>query len=400
LTLVEPDRRQVPSRAVEALFEEARRRRRIRRSLALLLVVVVAGTATVSWREVSSKGAAGRLAENNPTDKPFVRIPGEIVAWTGGSVVVLSTSTGDVIRILASGVSVDAPGFSNVSVSPGGTAFFDSAAEAPYNKDLAPGGDQIFSVPITGGPVRDIAAGSDPEVSPNGRLLAFIAADPQDPTGEAPYLVPPVGIDIATLSSGSVREVRTLAPGPAQLDQGASSLSWSADSNRLSYELLNPATASTTSWTVPVDSATTSLAASSQVNLHQRGLSWNGYWVGAPGGRTLGLGVLGSYPGRQEVVTIDPLTGRVAARLLEVPAVVCTGSDSRGSGGCFSDFSDPVIGDGAGDAVLVAGAVPVVDVVEHRGVPESATGLYVWKQGDQAPVLLAGQVLVAAWGPR
>ena len=106
-------------------------------------------------------------------------------------------------------------------------------------------------MPITGGQVRDIAAGSDPQISPNGRFLAFISPDPSGQAGEAPYLVPPVGIDIATLSpEGAIASVRTLSPDPAQLNQGASDLSWSSDSSQLSFDLLNPTTNVTTSWTI------------------------------------------------------------------------------------------------------------------------------------------------------
>jgi len=264
---------------------------------------------------------------------------------------------------------------------------------------LAPGGDQIFSVPITGGAVQDITAGSDPQISPNGRTLAFIAPDPQDPAGEAPYLVPNVGIDIASLSSpGSIRGIRALAPGPAELGQGASNISWSAGSDRLSFELLDPSTNVTTSWTVSVGQGVTSLASARQIRLSETGLTWNGYFGALVRGTPLGIGVLTQAPGKQIVVTINPLTGRTASRLFEMPAVVCL-ADAHPEQGCFSDFSNPVIADNAGNAVLVAGALPTVDVTQNRDVSPSEVLLYIWKVGEVRPLLIGHQVLVAAWAP-
>jgi hypothetical protein len=141
--------------------------------------------------------------------------PAEIVGWTSThNVVVISTATGHVMRTLATDVSIFAPGLPDVSVAPGGTVYFESATPSTSTTGID-SGDQIFSVPITGGPVRAVAAGSDPQVSPNGRFLAFISANPSGEAGEAPYLVPPVGLDIAALSQeGTVSQVRTLPRDP------------------------------------------------------------------------------------------------------------------------------------------------------------------------------------------
>jgi hypothetical protein len=252
-------------------------------------------------------------------------------------------------------------------------------------------------VPITGGPVRDVAAGSDPQVSPNGRFLAYISPDPAGEAGEAPYLVPPVGIDIATVTGGgTITQVRTLAPGPAQLNQGASDLSWSGDSKDLSFDLLQPSTENTTSWTVPI-AASDSLAAARQIKLHGNGLTWNGYWGRSRLGAPQGLGVLSSASGHQEVVSINPATGRVVRRLFAVPAAICTATILAGSDGCDADFSNEVIGDGAATSVLVGGAIPLV-----QGAPSTSgkAFLYRWSVGERAPVRLTPGVLVAAWaGP-
>ena len=231
------------------------------------------------------------------------------------------------MRTLASNVSIFAPGLPNVSVAPDGTVFFESAEPSSPHTDLDTG-DQILSVPITGGPVRDIAAGSDPQVSPNGRFLAFISPDPAGAPGEAPYLVPPVGISIATLSrGGTITGVRTLPPGPAQVNQGASDLSWSGDSKDLSFDLLDPTTNATTPWTIPIAGSNT-LAVARQITLQESGLTWNGYWGRNRQGAPQGLGVLTSASGHQEVVSINPATGRPTDRLFAVPAD-CVHCDGR-----------------------------------------------------------------------
>jgi hypothetical protein len=212
-------------------------------------------------------------------------------------------------------------------------------------------------------------------------LLAYIGPDGRGPAGEAPYLVPPVGIDIATLSPGSIGSVRTLEPGPAQLNQGVSDLSWSGDSQQLSFNLLNPTPNTTTAWTLAPGIAN-SLAAATQIPL-QRGVTWNGYWSDSKAGRAVGLGVL-SDSGRDEVVTVNALTGRVMRRLFTIP------------GALFPDFSNNVAGDLAGANVLVAGVTPLID-----GTPTTsgASYLYRWRVGDRNPTKVANGMLVATWGP-
>jgi hypothetical protein len=390
LTAHHPADTQVPA---EALFKEARRRRHRRQLGWLVLCLLAAVAATVSFSQFGSQ-RAGHSRQLSPSKTaPFAATPKEIVGWMRSRLVVIATNGGNVVRTLASNVSVFAPGFPTVSVSPDGLVFFDSTPLATIDDDHD-SGDQIFSVPISGGPVREVTAGSDPEVSPNGRLLAFIGSDP---TGEAPYLVPPVGIDVATLSSeGSIDNVRTLAPAAAQLGQGASNLSWSADSRNLSFALLNPSTNTTTPWTVPIAGNVRSLSSARQIRLRQPGLTWNGYWGTIGSGAPRGLGILTSPTRSQEVVTINPSTGQVASRLFDAPAEVCVSDPSSTRDGCFSDFSNPVIGDGSGNGVLLAGTVPLD--YSGRGISPQEQYLYVWKLGEHLPVRLARQVLTAAWG--
>jgi hypothetical protein len=383
---------------VDALFREARKRR-LRRRLIGVLVVVALVLAALSVRlTLSSPGRSSsfRLHPGTTGDPALASdAPRAIVAWTStDKVIVVSTASGRVMRTLASNVSIFAPGLPNVSVAPDGTVFFESAEPSSSNTDLDVG-DQILSVPITGGPVRDIAAGSDPQVSPNGRFLAFISPDPAGTAGEAPYLVPPVGIAIATLSvTGTITGVRTLAPGPVHVNQGASDLSWSGDSKDLSFDLLDPTADATTSWTIPV-TGSNSLAEARQIRLQESGLTWNGYWGRNRQGAPQGVGVLTSASGHQEVVSINPATGRPIDRLFAVPADVCTATVPAGSDGCTSDFSNEVIGDPAGNSILVGGAVPFV---QGRPTTSGHAFLYRWTVGERSPVLLTPQVRVATWG--
>jgi hypothetical protein len=382
----------------EALFKEARRRRRRRRQLGVLIIaalVLGAVAVRVAVRTPAGPSSSSRHTATTPPRALPSGTPTEIVGWTSAhKVVVISTATGHVMRTLATDVSIFAPGLPDVSVSPGGTVFFESAAPSTSTTGRHTG-DQIFSVPITGGPVRDIAAGSDPQVSPDGRFLAFISANPSGQAGEAPYLVPPVGVDIAALSpEGTVSQVRTLPPGPAQVNQGASDLSWSGDSKDLSFDLLNPSADTTTSWTIPV-AGSDSLAAARQITLRGTGLTWNGYWGSNRQGTPLGLGVLTSASGHQEVVSINPATGRPVARLFAIPSDICTATVPVGFDGCTSDFSNAVIGDNSTTGILVGGAIPLVE-----GAPTTSgrAFLYRWSVGERTAVRLTPQVLVATWG--
>lgn len=385
MTLVSPPLTTPSVPDAEALFKEARRRRRRRRALWALLVVLVAVVVTALIATSGPRPSAVTTSRHALSSRQASALdtPTEIVGWTTAfKVVVLSAHTGRTVRTLATDVSILAPGIPNVSVAPNGIVYFESATPSPLDTN-ATQGDQIFSVPIGGGPVRLLGSGSDPQVSPNGKYLAFIAPEPAGVAGEAPYLVPPVGIDIATLSSGSVGSVRTLEPGPAQLNQGASDLSWSSNSRQLSFNLLNPSTNSTTVWTISATTST-SLAEATPIPLHPSGLTWNGYWGEGKDGTSIGLGMLHSGSGSQEVVSINPSTGRVIDPLFRVRGEV------------FPDFSNNLIGDSSGTNVLVAGVTPLV---EGSPTTSGAVILYRWRVGDRVLTKVANQIDVASWGP-
>ncbi len=399
--IVSPPRpRDVPVPPTEVLFPEARRRRR-RRRLGWLVLALCAALALV-LAVVSQNGGRTRPPMSRaPTPRLLpAGTPAEIVGWTSSfHLEVLSTRTGVTLRTLASDVSVFAPGLPSVSVTPGGTVFF-YYDPIPGVSPADAQGDQIFTVPISGGPIHELAPGFDPAVSPDGRSVAFVASNG---VGEAPYVDPTGGIDVATLNGSAITGIVTLHPDAAQVGQGVSNLSWSPDSGHLSFDLLDPSTDSTTTWALDQPTRASSLASAVQIPLHPAGVTWNGYLGTTSNGRELGIGVSTApqeeppLAGAQRVVSIDPTSGRVVRPLFALPAAVCTTAQSPLTpADCNADFSNTLDVDQAGSSVLVSGAIPfTTGTVSTSGL----TSLYRWTQGSTEPVRLSRGVLVAAWGP-
>ena len=395
-----PRPRDVPVPPAEALFPEARRRRRRRRRLGWLVLALCTAIALV-LAVVSQNDGRGRppMPRASPARPLPAGMPAEIVGWTSSfHLEVLSARTGAVMRTLASDVSVFAPGLPAVSVTPAGTVVFDSdpiPAVSPPDAE----GDQIFTVPITGGPIREVAPGFDPAVSPDGRSVAFVASNG---VGEAPYVEPTGGIDVATLSGSAISGIVTLHPDAAQVDDGVSNLSWSQDSGHLSFDLLDPSTDSSTTWTLALPARTSSLASAVRIPLHPAGLTWNGY-LGTSNGRELGIGVSTApeaeppLAGAQRVVSIDPTSGSAVRELFALPAAVCTTVRSpQAPSDCDAGFSNALDVDRAGSSVLVSGVIPLTTgTVSTSGL----ASLYRWTQGSTKPVRLSQGVLVAPWGP-
>ena len=199
-----------PVSDVEVLFKEAKIRQRRRRLGWLIVVICVAAATTlVITRHTGNQASTHRSRQSSLRASLPAGTPDEIVAWTSNHhVVVISTRSGAILRTLASDVAVLEPGLPDLSVSPQGEVFFNSAPIAGVSPPDAQG-DQIFSVPITGGPLREVAAGFFPQVSPNGRFLAYVASNG---VGEAPYMLPSGGITIATLAGDNISSVQTLHP--------------------------------------------------------------------------------------------------------------------------------------------------------------------------------------------
>jgi hypothetical protein len=388
----------------QALIEEARRRqrRRYRRAgVCLLALAVLAATAVVGvdhLRRGPKAPAAGRV--DRPLAAAVPATPKEMVAWMSDDrVVVLSSASGKILRTLAAPVLLDEPGLPDLAVSPAGMVYFDSASLSSFNTGTWGGADQIFEVPLAGGPVTHLAAGYDPQVSPNGRLLAFAASE----AGQAPYLDAAGGIEIAHISPRGLTATRVLHPDARQLNQGLSQLSWSSDSRRLSFAQLDGDTDVTTFWTLPVDAKGTSLGAASQIPLRNPSLTWNGYWGRhRVDGRDVGLGVLTTADGTQRVVLLDPRTGRQLSTLFSVPGEVCVALSPTSPpmtaprpSPCSYGFDNTVISDTGGGDVLLGGATSL----NAGGGAGSAPSLYRWRMGTRRVIRLTPGALLATWGP-
>jgi hypothetical protein len=381
----------------QALIEEARRlqRRRWRRigtgMLALVVVValVVTGIMHGHGRPSAPSGAAAVRSHRSPAST--AGMPSAVVAWTDyNRLVVLSSRTGTYLRTLATNVEIASPGLPNLSVAADGMVYFDDSSQS--------GEDEIYRVPIGGGSARLVTAGYDPQVSPNGHELAFIAPEPG---GQVPYLDPSGGLAIGQISPEGLTDLRILKPTEQQLNQGIMQLSWSPDSQQLSFDQLNGTLDRTSFWRIPVNRHVTSLGAARQIPLGSPSLTWNGYWGGHLAGvPDAGLGVLTSRNGTQKVVTINPATGLQVSTLFTVPGDVCVALSMsapplEGPGQvCSYQFNETVVGDTSGADVLIAGTTKFSPATGAKSAP----ALYRWNSRNGSIVRLQSGVDLATWG--
>lgn len=106
--------------------------------------------------------AAAQSTKPNPSSHDM---PARLVVVRGGRLQVLSSTTGRVVRTLVSSDVLP----QGISVGPDRRVFFSRGSSEPCAED-AP---EIGSVAIQGGAVRHIGFGFAPQVSPNGRTVAF-----------------------------------------------------------------------------------------------------------------------------------------------------------------------------------------------------------------------------------
>jgi hypothetical protein len=158
----------------QAVIQEARRLRRHRRRQRGLIIGLVALVVTTGLFALFNGGRTPRPSTGHrgePTIAgPGSALPHEMVVWRGFNIDVISSTSGHLIRTLATDIALFR-GAPHPTVSPEGTVYFDRGVEPTPNVPI----EQIVSVPLRGGPVTVVANGHYPEVSPNGRFLAYVA---------------------------------------------------------------------------------------------------------------------------------------------------------------------------------------------------------------------------------
>ncbi len=300
---------------------------------------------------------------------PAGPMPSLVVVWTGSfKVQVLSSRTGRVVRTLASNVGLY-QGAPAIAVSPPGVVYFDTAR----------GPEQwIESTPLTGGPITTIGAGDTPAISPNGRLLAYLAYTvkiypPNTPARD--MTAAPEAIVVRNLDTGAVRRWAFTSDVPA-----ITSLSWAPDNRFLAYTSLSWASGlqppADTTQLLDTRSAGT-LTSATRIRLAP-GLGWAGFLT-----RQVGLAVT-PYPaaqGRQQtLVAVDTRTGRILRRLIQLPR------QGLSSGNAFDGTEGSITADPSGRYLLIATNGP-------RGYGE----ILRWAVGERHLADLAAGAIRAAW---
>jgi hypothetical protein len=224
-----------------------------------------------------------------------------------------------------------------IAVSPAGVVYFDTARGRRQ---------WIERTPLTDGPVTTIGAGDMPAISPNGRLLAYMAYTikiypPNSPARD--MKAAPEAIVVRNLETGAVRRWSFTSDVPA-----ISSLSWSPDNRILACTSLSWASG----LQAPADN-TQLLDTRSGGTLTSRrriplaaGLGWAGFLT-----PQVGLAVT-PYPvaqGRQQaLVTVNTRTGRILRRLIQLPR------QGLSSGNAFDGTEGAITADPSGRYLLIA----------------------------------------------
>jgi hypothetical protein len=299
------------------------------------------------------------------------------VVWTGGcKIQVLSSRTGRVVRTLVSNVALF-KGLPTIAVSPAGVVYFDTARDD--------GEQWIESIPLAGGPITPIGPGDMPAVSPDGRLLAYLAWTVKiyPPNTPARDMKPPVpeAIVVRNLETGAVRRwAFTSSEAPTI---SSSSLSWSPDSRFLAYT-----SQSWASGLQPPPDVTQLLDTRSGGTLTSArriplapGLEWAGFLTAQ-----VGLAVT-PYPaaqGRQQtLVAVATRTGRILGPLIRLP------SQGLFTGNAWDGTEGTITADPTGRYLLIATSGP-------RG-PDGYGEILRWAIGERQLAGLAAGAIRAAW---
>lgn len=231
-----------------------------------------------------------------------------VVAWKGFKIQVLSSRTGRVVRTLASNVGLYQR-IPTIAVSPAGVVYYDTAR----------GPEQwIESTPLAGGPVTAIGPGDMPAISPDGRLLAYLAWTVQiyPPGTPARDMKPPVpaAIVVRNLATGAVRRWAFTSDVPA-----ITGLSWSPDNRFLAYTSQSWASGLQPSpdTTQLLDTRAGGTLTSARRIPLAPGLAWAGFLTPQAG---LAVTPYPAAQGRQQtLVAVATRTGRILGRLIGLP---------------------------------------------------------------------------------
>jgi hypothetical protein len=346
-----------PPGGADALIAGARRHRRRRwQRRAVLAVIFILLAAALGAGLAGLPGRAGRPAAATAPGPPGYRqpMPPLVVVLTGSSrIEVLSARTGRVLRTLAADAGLFRR-LPTVAVSVTGMVYFDTVLTQ----------EQVVSVPVAGGPVRSVAAGSDPAVSPDGRMLAYV-------TGAEPHRGPEA-IVVRNLATGSQRRWAFIS-GQADIV----SLSWSPDGVLLSFTADIGSTFQATAWLLDTRRAGT-LDSARPIPLG-RGLRWAGFLT-----PRAGMAVTGPAgpPGRggQSLAEVAVSSGRILRQLTELPRQGLSTSNA------YDGAEGTITAHPGGHYLLIATAGP-------DGYGE----IFRWTVGTHQLVPLARGAIRASW---
>jgi hypothetical protein len=289
-------------------------------------------------------------------------MPPEIVVVGNDRIELVSSRTLRVIRTLATGTGLFS-GPETLAASPSGVLFFDRAADQ---------GETVFSVPLAGGPVRAIAYGRTPAVSPDGKFLAYVAETFSNLHGEVL-----TGIVERDLASGTQRT--WAIPDPAvQIDE----MTWSPDGRHLAVTTdVGPALV-----TLVLDTTAPgrTLGAARRMPLPP-GVSWAGYLTARTG---VGVVVSGAWPTLwTSLVELDVRTGQVIGPL----TTLRQGLFALGAGPAGTIQPDP-----SGRYFLITGTGPS-EKIPGQISPGAYGEIFVWTVGTRQPVPILHRFILAIW---
>lgn len=236
-------------------------------------------------------------------EAPAVRPPATFVGSSSGAIVLVSAETGEIVRTIADAaqLGMPGPGFEpdGLAVSPDGSTVYLSL----YPEKID--GQRIVRVPVEGGELEDLGWGDDPAASPLGDVLAYRDCS-RDLCGRALVLL--------DLASG-----RKTIVGLSDPEYLVGRPVWLAD-GRLAVPAYPPGDSPGEIAVIdPVRPPADLLEAPTVPNPVPDTVRWGLYGSHAPtGGLIVGQeACCGATPGPIEMVSVDPETGEVLARVVD-----------------------------------------------------------------------------------